>query len=308
MREEEDELPDVELDENNSTEVNKSKLKHVTVKPQEKVPRWNNERLYPPSSKCKSKAWQFGGFLKDSKTGQLLTQKTVCGFCGLKQNYRCSPTNLDQHMAAAHSLEYEGVGLKIKERSKMEDFFQPKTNIKYKSSHPKQMEVRKALGEWVIESNRPLEAVEDPKLVKAFLAADPKIKVPTARMIRNDIGVMYKEKEAKFLDEISKVEFFAGNNDAGSSTDNRSFVVVNTSYVTEDFQLKKKVLDMFEMPEAKNAKNYRKRVDNTMNKFGVKEKTFVQTTDNEATMKAEFGKEERTGVLHTSSLRPVKKP
>ena len=129
VREEEDELPDVELDEKNSTEVNKSKLKDVTVKPQEKVPRWNNERLYPPSSKCKSKAWQFGGFLKDSKTGQLLTQKTVCGFCGLKQNYRCSPTNLDQHMAAAHSLEYEGVGLKIKERSKMEDFFQPKTNI-----------------------------------------------------------------------------------------------------------------------------------------------------------------------------------
>lgn len=88
VREEEDEVGEVELNEKDSTEVEnvENAKKHVPVKPQVEVPKWNNERLYPPSSKCKSKAWQFGGFLKDSKTGQLLTQKTVCGFCGLKQN------------------------------------------------------------------------------------------------------------------------------------------------------------------------------------------------------------------------------
>ena len=46
VREEGDELPDVEVDENNSTEVNKSNLenakKHVAVKPQAKIPKWNN--------------------------------------------------------------------------------------------------------------------------------------------------------------------------------------------------------------------------------------------------------------------------
>ena len=132
VREEEDELPDVELDENNSIEVNKSNLeqtkKHVTVKPQEKVPKWNNERLYPPSSKCKSKAWQFGGFLKDSKTGQLLTQKTVCGFCGLKQNYRCFATNMDQHMAAAHSLRK----VALAEKSQKSTFFSTKKSTSIK--------------------------------------------------------------------------------------------------------------------------------------------------------------------------------
>ena len=65
----------------------------------------------------------------------------------------------------------------------MEDYFKPNENIKYESSHPKLIEVIKSLGEWVVESNRPLEAVEDPKLVKDFLAPDPKLKVPTARTI-----------------------------------------------------------------------------------------------------------------------------
>ena len=46
VRKEGDELPDVEVDENNSTEVIKSNLenakKHVAVKPQAKIPKWNN--------------------------------------------------------------------------------------------------------------------------------------------------------------------------------------------------------------------------------------------------------------------------
>ena len=118
---------------------------------------------------------------------------------------------------------------------------------------------------------------------------------------------MFKEKEAKFIEDVSEVEYFAGNNDAGSSSDNRSFVVVNSTYVTEDFHLKTKVLDVLEMPEAKNAKNYRKRVDKTMEKFGIKEKTFVHTTDNEATMKAAFGKVERMGCLAHIESKASKK-
>ena len=60
-REEGDERPEVELDENNSTRVNKSNSekvestgKHVAVKPEARTPKWNNQRLFPPSSKCRS--------------------------------------------------------------------------------------------------------------------------------------------------------------------------------------------------------------------------------------------------------------
>ena len=117
---------------------------------------WDTKRLYPPSSKATSKTWRFGGFLKDTKTGLLVTKETICGLCGLKQNYRHSPTNLDQHVQAAHGLQYEGEG--SKSEPKINEFFRTLSSSKYKSDHPKQKAVRRLLGEWVIQSNRPIQA------------------------------------------------------------------------------------------------------------------------------------------------------
>ena len=37
-----------------------------------KVPMWDDQRLYPPSEKCNSRTWNFGGLKKDEITGQLL--------------------------------------------------------------------------------------------------------------------------------------------------------------------------------------------------------------------------------------------
>ena len=71
-------------------------------------PKWNNQRLFPPSAKSRSKAWMFGGFRKDS-AGQLILKETVCGICGKIQKYRNSPTNLDQHIQSMHSLHYSRV-------------------------------------------------------------------------------------------------------------------------------------------------------------------------------------------------------
>ena len=141
------------------------------------------------------------------------------------------------------------------------DHFKPQTVFKYKADHPKQKAVRNKMVEWVIESNRGLATVEDSKLVEAFKIADPKLKLPSAKTVKRDIKFFFKNKKQEFVKEASKVDYFGGTNDAGSSSDGRPFVVANVSYVTEDFILRKKILDVFEMPEAKNAKNYKRRLD-----------------------------------------------
>ena len=43
-------------------------------------PSWDNKKLFPPGPKCKSKAWLFGGFVKDF-VGNLVTTETICGIC-----------------------------------------------------------------------------------------------------------------------------------------------------------------------------------------------------------------------------------
>ena len=51
------------------------------------------------------------------------------------------------------------------------------------------------------------------------------------------------------------MEHLTCTNDAGSSFGAKSFIDVNVHYVTEDFKLKKKVLDVMEMKIAKTAEN-----------------------------------------------------
>ena len=65
-----------------------------------KVPMWDDQRLYPPSEKCVSRVWNFGGMKKDKMTGQLLLGETICGFYGCKKKYR----NIDQKFIKVFSI------------------------------------------------------------------------------------------------------------------------------------------------------------------------------------------------------------
>ena len=119
----------------------------------------------------------------------------------------------------------------------------------------------------MVKSSRPLSITQDDKLVEAFEIADPKLKVPTTAMVKKDVLDLYKDNKEKFIEEMKSVEFCSSTNDAGSSVDARSFVDINIHYVTEDFYLKKKILDVVEMKERKSAINYRKRVDEAEEEF-----------------------------------------
>ena len=273
-----------------------------------KVPRWNGERLYPPSRKLSkpSKAWKFGGFVKN-KAGLLVTASTICGLCGKQQKYRHSPTNLTQHLEQEHPLEFREDKLTNSE-VKIDHFFRPKAEkAKYKASNPKQRALRAKLVEWVISSNRPLSVVEDDKLVELLEMADTQFNVPSRKTVRNDIEELYKKKKAEVVEDLSKIDFFACTNDAGSSSGGKSFVDINVHYVTEDFHLKKKILDVLEMKESKTAENYRKRVRETEKKFGLEGKVFSYTTDNEATMNAAFTCNERNGCFAHIESKSSKK-
>ena len=274
------------------------------------IPKWNNERLFPPSAKSTSKAWLFGGFRKDS-AGQLILKETICGICGKIQKYRNSPSNLDQHIQAMHSLHYKGVEDQegTKKETSIADYFKKKSGTvpKYRPNHPKQKALKSKLVEWIVKNNRAILEVEDPKLVEAFEIADPRLKVPSRKVVKTEIEKLFKKKKEEFDKDAAKIDSFAGNNDAGSSSNSKSFVAINVSYVTEDFELKKKIIDVVEMPEDKNAANYRDRVDKTEESHGIAGKVFMYTTDNENTMKAAFGVHERNGCFAHIESKASKK-
>ena len=279
--------------------------------PVEKGPTWDNKKLFPPGPKCKSKAWLFGGFVKDS-AGKVVTEETICGICGKRQKYRNTPTNLQQHLQTSHSFQYDTAknvenDNESKKEGTIDEYFKKVSVRNYATSYPKQKALVSTLSEWIVKSNRALAEVEDEKLVEAFAIADPKLKMPSRKVVRNEIVKLYNKKRGEFDKEISEIEYFAGNNDAGSSSNSKSFIAINISYVTKDFHLKTKILDILEMPEDKNAANYRRKVDATEENHGIAGKVFNYTTDNENTMKAAFGKHERNGCFAHIESKASKK-
>ena len=262
-------------------------------------PSWMGVKLFPPrrTQLNPSKAWQFGGF-KKGVDGQLITDKTVCGLCGKEQKFRQTPTNLFQHLQNCHPLE---TGIEPSGQSNppsIKDFFNKTSKAsKYKPTHPKQRQLKKKIVQWIISSKRPISIVEDQIFKESYEVADPKLKVPSRWEVTAEIRKLFKEKKAQVVGELSQVEHFCCTNDAGSSSGGKSFVDVNVHYLTKNFEPKKKIVSVFEMKESKNAINYRSRIEKAEKSVGIEGKVFSYTTDNEATMKAAFSRDNRNGCF-----------
>ena len=97
---------------------------------------------------------------------------------------------------------------------------------------------------------------------------------------------LFRKKKEKFVEEFKNVEYFAG-----------TFIDINIEYITEDFVLKKKILDVIKMKKGKNAENYRNKVNEAEKRFEIENKVFIYTTDNERTMRKTFSIAERNGCM-----------
>lgn len=265
----------------------------------------------------RSKTWNYGGF-KKKPDGSLDTKEMQCGECGKIFQYRYSPFPLTQHLRLYHQgdvdldktgtvTEQVTVGSKAKMQGSVKDYFaegtmggrvtKEKKPIKYARHILKQKQLRLAVMDLVVKDNRAINIAESEEFSKCIEICDPRMSVPSKQTVTRDIKTVYKKEKAKLIQEFSKVEFFNCTNDAGSTTGARSFVDVNVHYLTNDFYLKKKILRVFEMREAKDADNYRSRIDETMRQFAIAGKVKSYTTDNEATMRKAFSREERNGCF-----------
>ena len=166
--------------------------------------------------------------------GRLDLYQTVCGLCGKKQRYRHTPTNLMEHVQANHVLEYTVI---VKGRNKVTttsntpriDSFLKKKLMKLNPKDPKHKKFVRKLSEWIIQSNCALMEVEDKKLEEAFELADPRLRMQSNIQVRAEISKMWKLEKAAWDKEISSIELFSGNNNAGSAFNKKSFIAINVS-------------------------------------------------------------------------------
>ena len=267
-------------------------------------PHWKNERLYPPhTKKCSSisPVWDFGGFRKENNI--LCKQEIICGKCGKRIAYRNTPSNFAQHLQSDHILEWEQALKKKEDGSKPK---QPKvsdwavvggSSLKpYSDKHVKQKQFRNKLSDWIIKNIRPISIVHDKEFKDLITIADPKLKVPSNDSIMRDITKKYEVKKLEFDESVKDVKAMACSTDGGTSQAGTTFINVNVHWVTKEFEVRKKLLDMIEVT-SKTADDYKAAVDDSLERDGVKEKVFETTTDNEATMRKCFNSKVRNGCF-----------
>ena len=220
---------------------------------------WKGDRLFRPArnSSKSSKAWEI--CLGQDKTGQLITEQTICDLCGKVQKHRNTSTNLQQHVQAKHA-EWRGEQKTSLKETKLEGFFltkQKKLIKKYRQDNLKQKKFNNTITEWIIKNKRLLKIVEDPKLVEAFQLADERLEVPYK--LQRTVKKQYDEKKTETIKELKSVEWGTETSNTGFSTGGKSFIAVNFHRISEDFHMKKKLLTMLEMKVGKSAINYKKK-------------------------------------------------
>ena len=229
-------------------------------------PRWKNDKLYPPHNKrCSnvSQVWNFGGFRK--KDNALDKSEIICGLCGKRIIYRNTPSNFSQHLQSEHVLEWEAHSKKStsKEQPKISDWASTGASTKpYNKNNMKQKKFRNQLSQWVIKNLRPISIVKDQEFVDLISIADPKLKVPSNTTLGRDITKKYNLKKKQFLEDVKDVKYLSGTTDAGSSYAGTNFININVHWVSEDFEVRKKMLDIIEAT-SKTLEDYRATIDGT---------------------------------------------
>ena len=254
-------------------------------------------QLFPPDKRrSTSFAWDHGGF-KKMENGQLDRSQVFCVHCGVDLKYNGTPSILANHVQRLHKDELKPNIAKT--QSLITDFSAPaETKVKKLSpTHPLQVKFMNEIVRWVIESLRPIKIVTDKRLLNAFKLANPALSVPSMIHVRKDIINLEEFHRTKLIEELREVSHVTCTNDAGSSYGGSSFIDVNIHWVDEEFSPHKKILEVVPVENGKTAPEYRKMVDDTLEKFGVKDKCFMFTTDNENTMHAAFDDNERNGCL-----------
>ena len=257
---------------------------------------YKDTQLFPPD-KSKSKSWTHGGFQK-LDNGTLDRTHIMCRYCGDRLKYSGSPSNLLNHVNSFHKDQLNFSTPKPAQ-SLITDFSAPnETKVKMlPKNHPQQVKFKNEIVRWIIDSLRPIRIVEDKHLLNAFKIANPALGVPSSYEVRKEIIKLEQHHRDKLIDQLKDIAFVTCTNDAGSSYGGSSYIDVNIHWIDNEFNIHKKILEVVPVQNGKTAPEYREYVDGVLEKFGVKEKCFMFTTDNEPTMHAAFEDDMRNGCL-----------
>lgn len=254
-----------------------------------------------------SLCWGFFHFREDKQKKIPDKKKVFCDLCQAELAYHSSTSSLIRHLNTSHKEKYDEAKKSAEEITDKETSnpitnyttaqLGPNKKSKWPKSSPKYIKAVELIAKWFCQDSRPTNIVDDQGFFDLMEFCCPEFDIPSRTTVQNYINKDYQREKSKIVKELESVEFCAVTSDGGTSSNAVSFLDTNVHFVTDNFELKSYTLSVKENKEKHTAANYRKKVDEVLDDFGVKEKVVLFTTDNENKMKAAFKKDERNGCL-----------
>ena len=253
----------------------------------------------------KSAVWEFFKF-KGTKADGPNKSKVYCSICiAAKKDsviaYSGGTTNLATHMKKYHADLYSNKIALLKPNQitayMCDSSNNSKSRYKWPKTSPMWKRATQALAKWLCKSSRPSHLVMDEGFRVLMSILCPEYEVPCTQTIINYIQEMYEKEKEKITSKLAEVEFLAVSTDGGTSSNAVSFVGTNVHYLDEDLNMQFHTIGVRENKEKHTAENFRKKNDDLLEEFKIKEKVVKTVTDNEAKMLKAYEDSERVACL-----------
>ena len=216
-----------------------------------------------------SPVWQFFELKEISSGDGKKKKKAVCKLCdGLELAYGGGTTNLQSHLRAKHSKEYnEATGTSVEAGPKQKTL----SGSYFKRCPPDRAnKITTLIAEFVSRDLRPISVVDGPGFTRLMNFLEPGYQVsprPHLTKVSHELYDSLKEKVANSL--VNKN--VAITTDLWTSRATESYITLTAHFIDDEWKLNSKVLSTVGMPEQHTGKNIADRLRQLVLQWNIEE-------------------------------------
>ena len=220
-----------------------------------------------------SKVWEHFGLYK--MNNQILKEKAVCRICNQEYKYTGGTTNLNQHLQKYHKdvIEEASTSKELggKKSIQCQITSLMKQPITVKPRSPKYKLYTEAVAEYLVGCLVPLSTVDNKHFKKMIAMVSGHTYEPPSRKYFTEtlLPKMMKETSQKMMSEVQSIHGIGITTDAWTSLATEGYVTYTAHYVTDDWELKSRVLSTQSTDEKHTAENLAKDMEATEEKWGI---------------------------------------
>ncbi|CAG8605083.1 1618_t:CDS:2, partial [Ambispora gerdemannii] len=216
---------------------------------------------------------------------------TICQVpeCGKTFTYHKTTSTMKTHLSSVHYITKTVIEKQQSSISSMTQILLPKiisNTIKVPYSTKQQKEINQYLVKFIVGTVQSLQLVKAPDFLNFCKKLDSKYKVSVTKILKDEIDFTYHYTYDQVKEEINNsAEYVALTLDFWNSKAHLSYLGVTCHWLSLNFEYKKILLTIGELPYPHEASQIVEYMKNLLNIWNLEFKVLSITTDNAANVK-----------------------